>query len=478
MRHTRFGAVAVERYVPLDYLPTRAFAIASLLALLTAAEAAASGKIERDSILSSRDKSAAASGATNIPGPESDSSSSPSSAAAFSLYSEAYWTAVADLDLDALSRVARNRPELEFARGMGLLAMGDERSAERAFSEVSSGIADFNVAIASQMMLAHTLLYERKWAILRDLPANPALGSEDKRNTEEMERWGRAFANIEPQAITFPLNPVSLRLRLTAAGTPAIRVKINGKEYEFWLDTGSGITVLSSEVAAAAGVPTISGDSLTVRTFAGTARARAGLVRKIDIGPIVLTNTPAIIMDASMMSLESPAGSSIRANYHVDGIIGWDFIRQFDVVLNYERGTIRLARPQTLANRPGGQNLMWMGQPLVEVRTKDGRTLHLALDTGAQSTLLNAAVLDKVGSTTRQTNTHVFGLARTSSSTERVIPELALNLAGKIVQLQNVIVYGPRYSGLIACDGILGSDVSQFGTMRIDATNGIFSVGV
>jgi len=37
-------------------------------------------------------------------------------------------------------------------------------------------------------------------------------------------------------------------------------------------------------------------------------------------------------------------------------------------------------------------------------------------------------------------------------------------------------VYGPAYSGLINCDGILGSDVAQFGKIRIDATNGLFSL--
>jgi hypothetical protein len=127
--------------------------------------------------------------------------------------------------------------------------------------------------------------------------------------------------------------------------------------------------------------------------------------------------------------------------------------------------------------RSGVENLMWIGQPLVEVRTKEGKTLHLALDTGAQATLLNATVLDKVGGVTRSVATHLYGLARTTTSNSRVLPELPLQLAGKPVQLHNVIVYGPRYSGLIGCDGVLGSDVGQFGVMHIDATNGIFSVG-
>ena len=50
-------------------------------------------------------------------------------------------------------------------------------------------------------------------------------------------------------------------------GTPAVQVRINGKEYEFWLDTGSSMTVLSSTVASEAGVPFVSADTLRIRTF-------------------------------------------------------------------------------------------------------------------------------------------------------------------------------------------------------------------
>jgi predicted aspartyl protease len=450
----------------------RALAIASMLALLTSAEAAASSKAKGDSIFVNRDKSAPVSAPVRDP----DSSSSSVGSTASDLYSEAYWTAVADLDVDALTKAARNAPEAGFAEGMRFLASGDRVRAESTFAALSSAVTDFNVGIAAQMMLAHTLLYERKWERLRDLPANPLLRAEDTKNTEELERWGRAFANMEPQRTTFPVKPVSLRLGTTDVGTPSIRVKINGREYEFWLDTGSSITVLSSDVAAETGVPIISPDSLNIRTFGGTARVRPALVRRMDVGPIVLTNTPVIVIDASMMRLRSSAGRTAPQSSHVDGIVGWDFIRQFDVLLDYEKGVIQLARPMDPVTRPGSQNLIWVGQPLVEVRTKDGHTLHLALDTGAQATLLNAAVLDKVRPVMRSTRTNVFGLARTSTTTSRVIPELALEVAGKSVRLHDVIVYGPKYSGLIACDGILGSDLAQFGSIHIDATNGIFSV--
>src|SRR2546423_7723955 len=119
-----------------------------------------------------------------------------------------------------------------------------------------------------------------------------------------------------------------------------------------------------------------------------------------------------------------------------------------------------------------------MGKPFVEVRTKRGETLHFTLDTGAQSSFLNALALDKTGASSTIAEGLVFGIAGTGNRAERLIRTLPLELGGKSVRLEGVMVYGPVYSGMINCDGILGSDISRYGTIRIDATNGVFSIGL
>ena len=479
MHCTCKGALGLERLLPVPHPPIRAWTFVSLLILLVSVEAGASITFEADSLLL-RERNIAPIGP--IPQPaEADShvaATPEASENAANLYSEAYWAAVADLDLAGSLKAARNRPELEFAHGLTFLAGGDRERAQHSFADLSVGISDLNVAVAAQMMLAHTLMYDQKWALLRDLPASPALGVADQSNAMEIERWGHAFANIEPQSILFPAKPVSLPLRITAVGTPSLRVKINGREYTFWLDTGSSMTVLSSEVAAKTHSPVISDDTLTVRTFAGVAEVRAAMVRKLELGPIVLTNSPVIVMDDAMMRVKASGDGGPWANHRVDGIIGWDIIRQIDVLLDYQDRVVTLARPQRFGMVEGATpSLMWVGRPLIKVRGKRGETLHLALDTGAQATLLNATVLEKLGMTGRAVDAKVFGIAKTGSSTNRLISALTLDVAGRSIILENVIVYGPSYSGLIGCDGILGSDLAQFGSLHIDATNGIFSVG-
>jgi hypothetical protein len=215
-----------------------------------------------------------------------------------------------------------------------------------------------------------------------------------------------------------------------------------------------------------------------VRTFAGSAPVKAATIKRIDLGSIVIANSPAVIIDQDLMYLRSSAEGVPRGGLRVDGIIGWDTIRQLDLTMDYATGTITLRRPER--HRDTGdppQRLTWLGKPFVEVVTKAGAKLHFTLDTGAQTTFLNATALDRAGTATRISDNRVFGIAQTGRETDRVVPFLSLDVGGKSMRLENVIVYGPATSGLINTDGILGSDVARYGALHIDATNGLFSIG-
>jgi hypothetical protein len=392
-------------------------------------------------------------------------------------YSEEYWEALAGLDVATLRKAARSDEEIGFAEGMARLMAGDAAKAEDSFVAMSRQAIDINVAVAAQIMLATTLLYEHKWETLRDLSFTSTLTGTDQGNTSELEQWGHAFAGVDEQTTIAPNKPISLPLVITPLGTPAIQVRINGRDYEFWLDTGSSMSVVSSTVAQDANIPFVSADTLRIRTFEGTAPVKAGIIRRLEVGSIAFTNTPTIVMDAALMRLKSTTEGVTGQGVRVDGIIGWDIIRQFDIVLDYQARTITLRPPEHLGIiGTRFQNLAWVGKPLVQVRTKPGGTFQFTLDTGAQVTLLNGSILDRLEMVATTYGGRVFGIGKTGGQTKRVVPKLTMNVGGQSVLLESILVYGPAYSGLINCDGILGSDVAQFGKIRIDATNGLFSL--
>ena len=481
MRWTSMGATGSEQ-LHLDHVSARNWIIYALSALLLGYADEAAAQWQREVRFSSHDDSLLSTGSgpyspTRAPIDPGRPAPDPATSAPIpepgSVFNgPEYWDALADLNLAGLRGAAANDVQSGFARGMSLLADGDTEGAKKAFVDGTEQRSDISVGIASQIMLATTLLYEHKWAELRSLSLSSAA---DLDIIRDYQKWGFAFANIEPQRMRLSADSMVLPLHLSRIGTPTIRVKINGKQYEFWLDTGSSITVINSDVAKEVGIPTLSGDELSVRTFSGSAPVKAALVRRMEIGALLLENTAAVVVDASHMALRTTPDRA-QARMHIDGIIGWDTIRQLDLLLDYTNGLIVIRRPQRAEYSP--HNLTWMGKPFVEVHTKRGETLHFTLDTGAQSSFLNALALDKTGASSTIAQSLVFGIGGTGNRSDKVIRTLPLELGGKSVQLNGVMVYGPVYSGMINCDGILGSDISRYGTIRIDATNGVFAIGL
>jgi predicted aspartyl protease len=394
------------------------------------------------------------------------------------LYSDEYWRALADLDIAASRIVARGEPEVAFAEAVALLAAGDYEEAARLFTAMSTQATDTPVAAASQAMLATTLMHQHKWEQLRDLSVTLNLPSVYQPNVAELEQWGKAFAGLDPQVIVFPAEPVSVPLGISAVGTPSIRVRINGRDYNFWLDTGSTLTVLSSTVAADAGIDAVGQEILRVATFTGSAPVKPAVLKRLEIGPIVITNSPAMIMDASLMRIKGSAAEASWARQSIDGIIGWDVIRQFAITMDFARGTVVLKQPENLGIiGTSAQNLTWVGKPFVQVRTTRGETVQFTLDTGAQSTFVNDAVVKSVRAGTTSLDVRIFGIAAKLGEQVRVIPALRLEVDGKSLLMRDLIVYTRTSATLVESDGILGSNVSRFGTITIDATNGLFSIG-
>jgi hypothetical protein len=195
----------------------------------------------------------------------------------------------------------------------------------------------------------------------------------------------------------------------------------------------------------------------------------------LELGPIFLTNSPAIVMDAALMEVKGTTDGT-SGTIRVDGIIGWDIIRQLDVTMNYRDRSITLQRPRKMRVRASSRNLTWVGTPLVTVRAKSGRDMHFTLDTGAQASFVDGGVLQITGTSSTYSNMRAYGIGQRSGSMARVVKGLNLEINGRSLPTKELIVYDQPSAGPVTCDGILGSDLAQFGTIRIDASNGLFSI--
>ena len=220
-------------------------------------------------------------------------------------------------------------------------------------------------------------------------------------------------------------------------------------------------------------------DTLVVGTFAGAATVKPAVVDHLEIGKLVIANSPAIIMDENLMKVRGTGDGVPSGGLVVDGIIGWDVIRHFDVSMDYRAGVATFRLPRDLHTRgSSAQNLIWAGKPFVNVRAKYAGDMHFTLDTGAQSSFVDSSAISKLRLNAVPTSTRAYGIGKSGGNIVRAVRQAKLTIGGRSFTMKDIIVNDQAPTGLIMSDGILGSDIAQFGTIRIDATNGLFSIGV
>lgn len=390
-----------------------------------------------------------------------------------------FWGAMANLDPDFVSAHPTSPDEGQFAAALRMIMEGDPDEAELLLDSLQRHATDSIVRSASHVLLTATLQYQDKWKDLASLSAARAARAESpERDRAGVELWSTAFKSVATRQLVFPANPVVVPLTLSVAGTPVIPVLINGRRKLFWIDTGSSMSIVASDVAVECGVEPLVSDTLEVATTTGRITARPATIRRLDIGGISVANSTAMIVDSSLLQVRLVDARNPKKTVRIDGIIGFDIISRLDVRIDYVRSAVRLIRPVSVtADRDRQRNLFWVGTPIVRLIAPGGIPVYLGLDTGAQETYATERMLQKVRVRTfLGERTQIGGFAGIREFRGRFISNLRLSLRGRTLLLQKLLVFAPALSTFVNLDGILGSDIGRAGIVRIDATNGIFSV--
>jgi len=236
------------------------------------------------------------------------------------------------------------------------------------------------------------------------------------------------------------------------------------------------MTMLASDVAEDLHIVPLVPDTLEIVTSTGRVTANPALIPEMQIGQVEVRNAPTMIVSESMMRISEPRQIDQSTRVKLDGIIGFDIIRQLDVEVDYGEGTMRLRNPTTSRHFPD-RNMFWVGLPIVRITSTDGIPLHFGLDTGAQLTFVTETLLDKLQLQAARTESRrVGGLGGEISLRAPVLPDLRVLVRGFPILFKGAVVRAPVYQVLASLDGVLGGDVWNSGLVRIDMTNGIFLV--
>lgn len=387
-----------------------------------------------------------------------------------------YWEALADLvPADAIV-AARTPSEKEFAEALGNLMEGNLGKAEQRFGELRRTATDSIIRAGSRVIYTATLQYQEKWGPLSALKNEPGEPKADRADKASIELWADAFRNVPPKTFTFRSSSARMPMSMSAVGTPLIPVRIGGKVYNFWLDTGSSLSMLASDVARDLNISPLVPDTLEIVTSTGRVKANPALIPQLEIGQLVVRNAPAMVVEESMMEMSEPRAIEMSTHVKIDGIIGFDIIRQMDLEVDYSENVLRLRDPSN--SRPeGDRNLFWVGLPVIRLMSTDGIPLHFGLDTGAQLTFVTETLLDKLQmQAARIESRRVGGLGGEISLRAPVLPDLRVMVRRYPILFKGAVVRAPVYQVLASLDGVLGGDVWNSGIVRIDMTNGVFAI--
>jgi hypothetical protein len=139
---------------------------------------------------------------------------------------------------------------------------------------------------------------------------------------------------------------VTTRIRLDERSMIIVPVSINGSTpYDFMLDTGCSKTMVDRKLASELGLPLVGGKTVL------------GVFASVKI-PVVHVNSLSVdgatVRDGELFSTDRPASVTSK----VRGVLGEDFLRNFDLLIDYRRQIIRIESAHgSMAETAAGEHL-------------------------------------------------------------------------------------------------------------------------
>lgn len=264
-----------------------------------------------------------------------------------------------------------------------------------------------------------------------------------------------------------------VNFRLAGNAQPLILVpaSVNGDgPHEFILDTGAGVSLLTPEFAEHVGV-TQTGSKEGMGA-AGKITVALGVVESLAVGQAAAEN-----VQVAITSELHRIGAAIGAK--VDGNIGYTYLKDFRLTLDYQKLTLQLTQSEQESNgkQPRAELKFKLAHPakpliLVPALVNDEGPYIFALDTGASTTVLSSEVAQISGvNLTRIPN--ITGAGGTMQSSTGALRSLAVGNA----RLENLQVVTGDFLTMLSqivttkLDGIIGYNFLKEFKVTIDYPN-------
>jgi predicted aspartyl protease len=213
---------------------------------------------------------------------------------------------------------------------------------------------------------------------------------------------------------TATLSPSSskIKFRLAGGAQPLILLPVHVNDcgpFDFILDTGAGTSLLSSDLAKQLDIKVIG--SKEGQSAGGKVSVSLAKVDSVAVGEIKLPGIDVGIVDLSRI------GKTVGAK--IDGDLGYNFLKNFRVTIDYRDFEIRLDDPKRVesSGRPAQTEIpIRLANPakpliLVDVHANGRGPFQFAIDTGTSTTAITPDLAKQLGVATSPAGAGTTGSA-------------------------------------------------------------------
>ena len=227
--------------------------------------------------------------------------------------------------------------------------------------------------------------YEGNYAVAADMvkaiaeAVKAATGSLEGTGLSELLAYYEAVREYPAPVLEKPAEDIKIALT-EKSDLLWIPVVVNGKTYDFILDTGASFTMISQDLANDMGVKII-GDPV----FVGGGESTGGygqraFIENMNVGPVSFKNVIAFVS-------ENPTDDD---PLKVDAVLGMDFIeRGGELQIDLAAMTLTIPAQPTVMPASGRNIILERNIPVVETTAANGNRYTFILDTGASGANLS-----------------------------------------------------------------------------------------
>ena len=206
-----------------------------------------------------------------------------------------------------------NDEQKRFISGLKLITEGKENLGAESLKGLYSESQEPSIRSICAKILFELYFNKAEWDQLE------TLGLLDDQSIDISNRLiAKACSQYEKTTFSFLNEQICIPMKLSLSGSPTIEIMINGNKKCFWLDTGAGMTVISSSLAKDCNIHIKKVEDLAVQNSTNqNFSTDLAIIDSIVIQSLTIHNQPTLVLANELLMIQNPKTKEIMK---IDGI--------------------------------------------------------------------------------------------------------------------------------------------------------------